>query len=167
MKAGKVNFFLFILFILFIFTISFAEEINNENINSLPSTFEELNEQDEILETEENENFKLNDEIIKNYIDPTVEIKVLDKITTKITNLKIKIGEEKIFKNLKIKPLNCKISEFDDSPDTIIYLQVVDIKQQNKDKVFIFNGWTFSSSPSFQPFDHPIYDLWLIGCHNI
>ena len=30
--------------------------------------------------------------------------------------------------------------------------------------VFIFNDWTFSSSPSLKPFDHPIYDIWLTKC---
>ena len=41
-----------------------------------------------------------------------------------------------------------------------------DLKRYNYDKVFIFNGWTFSSSPSLQPFDHPVYDIWLTKCCN-
>ena len=69
--------------------------------------------------------------------------------------------------NLQIKPIKCKISEFDDTPDTIAYLQVVDITQKKNNKVFIFNGWTFSSSPSLRPFDHPVYDLWLVNCYNV
>ena len=95
-----------------------------------------------------------------------VEIEALDKVSAKTTLLKINVGEEKKFENLKIKPLKCKVSEFDDSPDTVAYLQVIDITQEDNDKVFIFNGWTFSSSPSLRPFDHPVYDLWLISCYN-
>tara|TARA_B100000579_G_C22805394_1_gene842206 strand:- start:512 stop:910 length:399 start_codon:yes stop_codon:yes gene_type:complete len=95
-----------------------------------------------------------------------VEIEALDKVSAKTTLLKINVGEEKKFENLKIKPLKCKVSEFDDSPDTVAYLQVIDITQKDNDKVFIFNGWTFSSSPSLRPFDHPVYDLWLISCYN-
>ena len=96
----------------------------------------------------------------------SMEIEILDKVSSKNTKIILKIGEEKKFENLKIKPLKCKVSEFDDSPDTVAYLQVIDITQEDNDKVFIFNGWTFSSSPSLRPFDHPVYDLWLISCYN-
>ena len=93
-----------------------------------------------------------------------VEIKILDKVNSKSSSLNIKIGENKKFKNLIIKVLKCKNSEFDDNPDVTAYLQVKDITQTEKDKVFIFNGWTFASSPSIKPFDHPIYDIWLMRC---
>ena len=93
-----------------------------------------------------------------------VEIKILDKVNSKSSSLNIKIGESKNFKNLVIKVLKCKNSEFDDNPDVTAYLQVKDITQVEKDKVFIFNGWTFASSPSIKPFDHPIYDIWLTRC---
>ncbi|MDC0031785.1 DUF2155 domain-containing protein [Candidatus Pelagibacter sp.] len=29
----------------------------------------------------------------------------------------------------------------------------------------MFNGWTFSSSPTIKPFDHPVYDIWLTKCY--
>ena len=93
-----------------------------------------------------------------------VEIKILDKVNSKSSSLNIKIGESKSFKNLVIKVLKCKNSEFDDNPDVTAYLQVKDITQVEKDKVFVFNGWTFASSPSIKPFDHPIYDIWLTRC---
>ena len=93
-----------------------------------------------------------------------VEIKILDKVNSKSSSLNIKIGENKKFKNLIIKVLKCKNSEFDDNPDVTAYLQVKDITQTKKDKVFIFNGWTFASSPSLTPFDHPVYDIWLMRC---
>ena len=81
------------------------------------------------------------------------------------TVLKIEIGKEKIFKNLLIKSLKCKNSEFDDNPEITAYLQVTDLTNKNNDEVFIFNGWTFSSSPTIKPFDHPVYDIWLTRCY--
>ena len=93
-----------------------------------------------------------------------IELKVLDKISSKNYRINIKIGEEKIFKNISIKPLKCKNSQFDDSPEIIAYLQVKDLKNVGNDEVFVFNGWTFSSSPSIKTFDHPVYDLWLTKC---
>ncbi len=95
-----------------------------------------------------------------------IEIKILDKVSSKNTTIKLKIGEEKKFQNLLIKPLKCNNSQFDDNPDTAAYIQVKDITQKNNDKVFVFNGWTFSSSPSLRPFDHPVYDIWLNKCFN-
>ena len=94
-----------------------------------------------------------------------IEIKILDKVSSKNNVLKIKIGEEQKFKNLSIKSLKCKNSEFDDDPEITAYLQVKDLTNKNNDEVFIFNGWTFSSSPTVKPFDHPVYDIWLTRCY--
>ena len=95
----------------------------------------------------------------------SVDIKILDKVSSKNKLLKIEIGKEKKFKDLLIKALRCKNSEFDDNPEIIAYLQVKDLNNQNNDEVFVFNGWTFSSSPTIKTFDHPVYDLWLIRCY--
>tara|TARA_Y100001970_G_C13977368_1_gene721327 strand:+ start:358 stop:786 length:429 start_codon:yes stop_codon:yes gene_type:complete len=95
-----------------------------------------------------------------------IEIKILDKISSKNSKLTLKIGEEKKFENLLIKALKCKNSQFDDNPEITAYLQVIDITNKNNDEVFVFNGWTFSSSPSLRPFDHPVYDIWLTKCYN-
>ena len=95
-----------------------------------------------------------------------LNIKILDKVSSKDQILKLKIGQDKKFKNLIIKALKCKNSEFDDNPEIIAYLQVKDLVEDNNDKVFVFNGWYFSSSPSLNPFDHPVYDLWITRCYN-
>ena len=108
--------------------------------------------------------FTLNAKSDSNTDGSYVEMKILDKVNSKSSSLNIKIGENKKFKNLIIKVLKCKNSEFDDNPDVTAYLQVKDITQAEKDKVFIFNGWTFASSPSIKPFDHPVYDIWLTSC---
>ena len=94
-----------------------------------------------------------------------IEIKILDKVSSKNNVLKLKIGKEKKFKNLLIKSLKCKNSEFDDDPEITAYLQVKDLTNKSNDEVFIFNGWTFSSSPTVKPFDHPVYDIWLTKCY--
>ena len=94
-----------------------------------------------------------------------VEIKILDKVSSKTSQLSLNMGEEKKFENLIIKILKCKNSEFDDNPEVTAYMQVQDITLKNNDKVFVFNGWTFSSSPSISLFDHPVYDIWLIQCY--
>ena len=93
------------------------------------------------------------------------DIKILDKISSKNTLLKLKNGDLVSFKDLSIKSLKCKNSEFDDNPEITAYIQVRDLNNSNNDEVFVFNGWMFSSSPSITPFDHPVYDVWLIKCY--
>jgi hypothetical protein len=94
-----------------------------------------------------------------------VEIKVLDKVSSKTDLLKLEIGKELKFKSLLIKSLKCKNSEFDDNPEITAYIQVKDMTNKDNNEVFIFNGWTFSSSPAVNPFDHPVYDVWLKRCY--
>ena len=90
----------------------------------------------------------------------------MDKISSKTSNIKVEIGEELIFQNLIINILKCHNSQFDDDPEVTAYMQVKDLKNMDKDKVYIFNGWTFASSPSIKPFDHPVYDIWLKKCYS-
>ena len=99
------------------------------------------------------------------YLGKKVDIKILDKLSSKNKLLNLNIGESFVYKNLSIKVLKCKNSEFDDNPEITSYLQVKDSSIKDNDKVFVFNGWTFSSSPSIQVFDHPVYDLWILKCY--
>ena len=102
---------------------------------------------------------------VESVSDKLVEIKILDKVNSKNSTLTLNIGEEEKFENLLIKALKCSNSQFDDNPEITAYLQVKDITFNDKNKVYIFNDWTFASSPALKPFDHPIYDIWLTKCY--
>ena len=99
------------------------------------------------------------------YFGNTVDIKILDKLSSKNKLINLNIGEDYIFKNLVLRVLKCQNSKFDDNPEITSYLQVRDLNNKNNNEVFVFNGWTFSSSPSIQVFDHPVYDLWVLKCY--
>ena len=92
-------------------------------------------------------------------------IKVLDKISSKNTLVILRNGIEFKHKDLLIKSMKCLNSEFDDNPEIMAYIQVKDLTNKDNDDVFVFNGWMFSSSPSIAPFDHPVYDIWLVKCY--
>ena len=94
-----------------------------------------------------------------------IDLKILDKISSKNELINLNIGEEFIYKDLSIKSMKCTNSEFDDNPEIKAYMQVKDLTKDDKNNVFIFNGWMFSSSPSIAPFDHPVYDIWLVKCY--
>ena len=110
--------------------------------------------------------FLINHSFAKDNTEGTfTDIKILDKISSKNTLVKLRNGELINFKDLSIKSLKCKNSEFDDNPEIKAYIQVRDLTKKDNDKVFVFNGWMFSSSPSIAPFDHPVYDVWLVSCY--
>ena len=177
MKLGNLKKFIF-LFTLFLFatTLSlFAEDkielVPLVNLEELSPTFEEdkdelekIEKKDVNLDNTENilekSNAKKNEKIY-------INLKALDKITAKTSAIKLAIGEKKFFKSLEIKVLKCQLSENNDSTDTVAYLQVKDLSTKDNNQVFLFNGWTFASSPTLQSIDHPIYDLWIISCDNI
>ena len=96
-----------------------------------------------------------------------INLKALDKITAKTSTIKLEIGEKKIFGSLEIMALKCQLSENNDFTDAVAYLQVKDLSSKDNNQVFLFNGWTFASSPTLKSIDHPIYDLWITGCENI
>ena len=93
------------------------------------------------------------------------DIKILDKISSKNELIKLVNNEEFIYKDLAIKSIKCTDSKFDDNPEVKAYIQVRDLTKKDRNNVFVFNGWMFSSSPSIAPFDHPVYDIWLVGCY--
>ncbi|MDA9624879.1 DUF2155 domain-containing protein [Candidatus Pelagibacter bacterium] len=91
----------------------------------------------------------------------------LDKITAKTSEIILIIGEAKKFGPLEIKVLKCGKVNSGNLVDNTAYLQVKDLSENQNEKVFIFNGWTFASDPSLAPFDHAIYDLQLVACNTI
>ena len=91
---------------------------------------------------------------------------ILDKVNSQSEIVEIKVGIEYKFKNLSINILKCNNSKFDDDPEVTAYMQVRDTVNKDENKVFIFNDWTFASSPSIRPFDHPVYDIWLKKCYS-
>ena len=103
-----------------------------------------------------------NNTLTENYAVLTI----LDKVNSQSEIIEIEVGKEYKFKNLSINILKCNNSIFDDDTEFTEYMQVRDTVNKDDNKVFIFNDWTFASSPSIRPFDHPVYDIWLKKCYS-
>ncbi len=164
MKLGNLKFFLSFL-ILFNFKSAMTQE--NINLQDLQPTFEE---EGDILETDKEENsLKIKSKTKKKLKTEQIVVKLraLDKITAKTSDIDIILGKKKRFGYLEILPKKCKKSLENNNSGVAAYLQVKDLSDKKDEKIFVFNGWTFSSSPTLKPFDHPIYDLWVTGCENI
>ena len=176
MKLGNFKKFIFLPLFLFVNTSPiFAEDkiklVPLINLEDLSPTFEEDKDELEKIE-KKNVNLDNTEYILEEYNTKKnekiyINLKALDKITAKTSAIQLAIGEKKIFGTLEIKALKCQLSEKNDSTDTVAYLQVKDLSAKDNNQVFLFNGWTFASSPTLQSIDHPIYDLWIISCENI
>ena len=168
MKLGSYRFTLSFFLLLFYNLTSFAEDRVSTspliNLNELKPSFEEVeNTPNELLEKSEIKDKKKSS---TNNLSSAHFIG-LDKITAKTSDINIVLGKKKRFGYLEILPKNCKRSLEANDSGVVAYLQVKDLSDKSDEKVFVFNGWTFSSSPTLRPFDHPVYDLWLTGCENI
>ena len=176
MRLGKIRIFIITIFFFIgnetlLFAIDKIESVPLINLEELSPTFEEDKDVLENKDVEDSnlnsdENFseeKLNKKKEKIYIN----IKALDKITAKTSSIRLAVGETSFFGPLEIKGLKCQLSENNEISETVAYLQVKDLSALDNNQVFLFNGWTFASSPTLQSIDHPVYDLWITSCENI
>ena len=158
----------FIIFLLFINNNLLAEEkiLTSPliNLEELKPSFEEIDES--VEEPLDNEMIK-NKKLSPTYNATSVVLIGLDKITAKTSEIRVNMGETTKFGPLEIKVLKCGKIISNNLQDTVAYIQVKDLSDNDDEKVFIFNGWTFSSDATIAPFDHAIYDLQLINCHNV
>ena len=165
MRPGSLN--SKILFILISFYFSPLNAETQVDLQNIQPTFEEELETIDDKKTEQFNYIKSKKRKKIQTNETIVSLRALDKITAKTLDIDIILGKKKKFGYLEILPKNCKRSLDANDPGFIAYLQVKDLSDKSDEKVFVFNGWTFSSSPTLRPFDHPVYDLWLTGCENI
>ena len=170
-KNIKLGNKLIIFLILFIFTsnLSLADDKITStpliNLEKIKPSFEEPNEENENLTT--NQNLKEKKKLTNFTTSSHAVLIGLDKITAKSSELIINLDEVKKFGPLEIKILKCGKVKINNMLDDVAYMQVKDLTKNENEKVFIFNGWTFASDPSLTPFDHAIYDLQLLNCYNV
>ena len=94
------------------------------------------------------------------------QFNALDKITARIKKLEIYLNEEQVLGSLTIILKTCQNRPPDFLPESAAYVEIYDnLNQTFNDNNLIFSGWMFSSSPSIAPFDHPVYDIWLVNCY--
>ena len=165
MRPGNLNSSILLILISLYFQTLFAE--TQVDLQNIQPTFEEEPETIDDRKTEQQNYVKSKKRKKIQTNETIVSLRALDKITAKTLDIDIIIGKKKKFGYLEILPKNCKRSLEANDSGVVAYLQVKDLSDKSDEKVFVFNGWTFSSSPTLRPFDHPVYDLWLTGCENI
>lgn len=95
-----------------------------------------------------------------------VVLRALDKITARITEIELPIGEEGRFGTLVLKALYCRTRPPIEQPETFAYLEIDDVKR-NHERERVFEGWMVASSPALNPLEHSVYDVWVINCKTV
>ena len=169
MRLGKNRFILSILLFFFCISKSISEDkISTSpliNLNELKPSFEE--EDDSTNEISSNDSIKNKKKFSQKNNSSNAKFIGLDKITAKTSDIIINLGETKRYGPLEIKVLRCGKINSENKDNSVAYIQVKDVSENENEKVFIFNGWTFSSDPTIAPFDHAIYDLQLVNCNKV
>lgn len=104
----------------------------------------------------------------ENLIGISVKLRTLDKVTAHTQDFDIKIGETLNFGSLVITAPHCEKTPPEEAPEIYAFLQIKDKRLNGKGKVedpeTVFSGWMFGSSPALNALEHPVYDVWVIGC---
>ena len=89
----------------------------------------------------------------------------LDKVTARVNEVEAFVGERLAIGTLDVIVRSCFTRPPEATQEDTAYLE---IRQQVGDGplVDVFSGWMFSSSPAVSAMDHPVYDVWLLGCEN-
>tara|TARA_B100001989_G_C24381457_1_gene384543 strand:+ start:133 stop:633 length:501 start_codon:yes stop_codon:yes gene_type:complete len=166
MKLGNKLAFSLIFLVIFFSNINAEEKITTTPLINLEKIKPSFEETDEKNESDSNYNkIKVKE---KNIVNSSTAVLIgLDKITAKSSKIIVNIEEAKKFGPLEIKILKCGKVKVNNIIDDVAYMQVKDLTKSENEKVFIFNGWTFSSDPNIAPFDHAIYDLQLLNCSKV
>ena len=165
MRPGNPSSKVFLILTFFYFSALFAEE--RVNLEDIQPTFEEELENLGDTETEGTNYIRLKKKTKNQTTQKIVNLRALDKITAKTLDIDIILGEKKRFGYLEILPRKCSKFQDKNNKGVAAYIQVKDLSDEKGDKIFVFNGWTFSPSTTLKTFDHPVYDLWVTGCENI
>ena len=165
MKIGNLK--LIILLIIIFSNIGLIKAQEKIKLENLQPTFEEELDTLENDQDQEISNIKSKDMKNSNTKQTIVKLRALDKITAKTSDIDIVLGTKKRFGYLEIFPRKCNKFEDQNNKGVAAYVQVKDLSDKKEDKIFVFNGWTFSTSTNLKTFDHPIYDHWVTGCENI
>lgn len=85
---------------------------------------------------------------------------LLNKVSAQSTQLSARIGETLRAGTLTIVVRACDVRPPDQAADATVWLDITDSDPGMPQ----FHGWMLLSAPAVSSFEHPIYDVRLIGC---
>ncbi len=100
----------------------------------------------------------------------SVVLQTLDKVTAETLRFEAKVNEPVRYKDLVITVHACETQATDEPyAQTAAHMEVQyqpEVLGGRSPQVArqVFRGWMYGDAPGLHPFEHPIYDLWVIAC---
>jgi hypothetical protein len=91
---------------------------------------------------------------------PVVDLVGLDKVSARTTAISGPVGQPLHFGTLTVLVRACVVRPPDAAPDAAAFLEISDSRVSGKP----FSAWMLLSEPSLSIFEHPVYDIRLVGC---
>ncbi len=112
---------------------------------------------------------ELEDRLSSNPGDVAV-LRGLDKVTAETRDFEIRVGERAQFGSLTVSVLYCRARPPEEPPETYVAMQIYDRESDgagdDSGLRLVFSGWMFGSNPALNPLEHPVFDVWPIGCRS-
>ena len=103
-----------------------------------------------------------------NLVGDAVTLRTLDKVTAQTRDFTVDVGETLEFGSLTIDVKHCEVRPPEEIPETFVFLQIddrrTDGRGREEDGERVYSGWMLGSDPAKAALDHPVYDVWVIGC---
>ena len=152
---------LILTFILFSSFISIAETIKIApliSLDQLEPTYDQEEKEDLNINGNKIPSLDTQDEIDREML---VTLKILNKITANVEQIKIRLRENYEYDYLEIYAIDCYLSGKYEKTEKAVYLNIYNREINEK----IFNGWMLKTLPSISSLEHPIYDIWIEDCN--
>lgn len=92
-------------------------------------------------------------------------LRALDKVTARTVDLEVPVDEPVRFGTLIVTVRYCRTRPPEEPPETFAFLEI-DEEPDSRAAVRLFTGWMIASSPALNPLEHPVYDVWVVGCRH-
>lgn len=96
---------------------------------------------------------------------PIAVLRALDKVTARVEEIEVQAEKPYKFGTIFITVHSCRVTTPEEQPESAAFLEVGEFKT-GEAETLVFRGWMFASSPALSAMEHPIYDLWVIGCRD-
>ena len=95
-------------------------------------------------------------------------IRGLDKVTGHASDYTLTLGRATRIGTLEVTARACSKNPPEERPEVRVYVDVFDHPPAREEgaaeRVDLFHGWLFASSPGLSAVEHPVYDIWAVDC---
>ena len=95
--------------------------------------------------------------------EPVAVMQGLDKITARIFRFDVALNQPQRFGTLSIVVRDCEKSAPEARPENAAFVEIAE-NRPGEERLRLFSGWMFSSSPALSALEHPVYDVNLLQC---